>query len=1126
MLGFVALLVSPLMGLCAFGAAEVVSDPIQIPLSESPTDSGSRAGTLGRSSDDLKVGFASPPSAARPRFYWFWLGGSMTKEGIRADLEAMHDVGIGGVLMMNAYPTSPLSITCMGDQWWDLLTYANTEAKRQGILFGTHNCPGWSTSGGPWNTMENSMQKVVFSEQTVQGPSADALRLARPEIDSKFDYYRDIAVLAVKNAKAQSVPTADIVDLSGQMDEQGLLKWRAPEGVWTIYRFGHTTTGHKNGPPIEGGQGLECDKMSREATKIHFEGYAKKIIERMRPLVGETFHNLELDSYEAGKQNWTPKFREEFQKRRGYDLIPWLPVLAGCTVGSSDQTARFKWDMEKTISDLFIENHYQYLAELARQQGVGMDYEAYGGPFDPLGAGGAADMPMGEGWTGSAGWGTVNFAVSAAHTHGRPLVGCEALTSTPINSQWKQTPYSIKAFADRAFSMGINMMVLHCYAQQPWEHVRPGMTMNFWGTQFSRTQTWWDFSRPWFDYLARCQFLLQRGMPVVDICVLGTVSPGGIPADCKTDFCNDETLSRMTVKEGDLVLPDGMRYRLLLLPSNRQIPLESLKEIERLVKAGAAIAGPRPDRIPGLTNYPKQDEVLQKLAGTIWGNSDGSTVKDAFYGKGHVFWGLPVSEVLTKLGISPDVVFRESRSAAGVLAGSLANGIEFNHRSAEGTEIYFISNQEDCYREVVASFRVAGKQASFWYPDSGKSEPVPVYEERDGRTVIPLRLAPSDSRFVVFQNTPGGDHLTRIIRTSGKDSGSAATLPPLRIAKAMASSKDKKTFVDLTDKVQALAQTGTLRITPDVFQQLTVDVLNVEKICIDYLVDDDQRMCYSHPNGTLQIPQGVPLSRDVDWEVSTSGGNTSLTVWQPGTYRVQWASGQSREINVNAVKESLPLNKDWAVAFKPGLGAPESVSLTELASLSKHSIPGVRYYSGISTYEKRFSVPDELRDAAIVTRLDLGIVKSVAEVILNGRNLGILWKPPFLVDVTGCLRAGENHLQIKVANTWPNRMIGDEQEPDDCAWSHVITWTHGDQPEPVGRSLSVIPNWVINKSPRPSTGRVTFSTWKFFNKDTPLLESGLLGPVKIDAAQRFTLESSSKSEAHKYSGTDSKPDGK
>jgi len=161
-----------------------------------------------------------------------------------------------------------------------------------------------------------------------------------------------------------------------------------------------------------------------------------------------------------------------------------------------------------------------------------------------------------------------------------------------------------------------------------------------------------------------------------------------------------------------------------------------------------------------------------------------------------------------------------------------------------------------------------------------------------------------------------------------------------------------------------------------------------------------------------------------------------------------------------------------------------------------------------------------------VTRLDLGIVKSVAEVILNGRNIGILWKPPFLVDVTGCLRAGENHLQIKVANTWPNRMIGDEQEPDDCTWSHVITWTHGDQPEPVGRSLSVIPNWVINKSPRPSTGRVTFSTWKFFNKDTPLLESGLLGPVKIDAAQRFTLESSSKSEAHKYSGTDSKPDGK
>jgi hypothetical protein len=215
-----------------------------------------------------------------------------------------------------------------------------------------------------------------------------------------------------------------VIDVSKLMAADGTLSWNAPAGAWTIYRFGHTTTGHMNGPPIKGGQGLECDKMSKEATEIHFNSYAKKIIDKMKPLVGDTLNNFELDSYEAGNQNWTPKFREEFKKRRGYDPLPWLPVLAGSTLSSPDQTARFQWDMKKTISDLYVENHYQYLADLMRENGVSMDYEAYGGPFDPLAAGGAADMPMGECWTGKMGWGSGN----------RPLI---PLRPSPIKrSRW------------------------------------------------------------------------------------------------------------------------------------------------------------------------------------------------------------------------------------------------------------------------------------------------------------------------------------------------------------------------------------------------------------------------------------------------------------------------------------------------------------------------------------------------------------------------------------------------------------------------------------------------------------------------------------------------------------------
>jgi len=1081
-------------------------DPKQLSSPPSPVVKPSASTTAGEPVT-LKD-FSTPPQPFRPRLYWFWMGGSMTKEGIRADMEAMKDVGVGGVLMMNVYPTSPLDITCMGERWWDLLTYANQEAQRNGILFGTHNCPGWSTSGGPWNTVENSMQKVVFSSVALEGPGQLKTPLKQAEVDARWNYYRDIVALAVKKVTG-GTPQSDVIDLSRHMDADGNLAWTAPAGSWTIYRFGHTTTGHMNGPPIKGGQGLESDKMSREATKIHFDSYAKKIIEKLQPLVGKTLNNFELDSYEAGKQNWTPKFREEFKKRRGYDPLPWLPVLAGCTLESVDQSARFQRDMDKTISDLYVENHYQYLAELCRENGVSMDYEAYGGPFDPLAAGGAADMPMGECWTGTMGWNTVVLAVSAAHTHGRPVIGCEALTSTPMHSQWKQTPNSIKAYADRAFAMGINMMVLHCYAQQPWDHVVPGMSMNFWGTHFSRTQTWWGSSRPWFDYLARCQLMLQQGKPVVDLLKLSTTAvdnPAG--TGYKTDLCNEETLARMTVQEGAFVLLDGMRYRLLLLPETRQISLPALKEIERLVRAGGAVAGPKPTGVPGLTNYPENDQKLQELASKIWGACNGTTVQENRYGKGRVFWGLPVSQVLARLGLSQDLRVTEAVSGFSVSAGQPAHGIEFNHRRTADAEIYFISNQEDCFREISATFRVSGLQPAFYDPETGNTTSVPVYEDKNGGITMPLRLDPSESRFVVFRPAEPKPHLVKVNFKPGTAGQSGPQLEPLRIYQVLGISADNKSSSDLTEGVRDLVRDGVLQLTPDLFAKVAEDATNsVAKMTIDYLVEDTRRMRVAVPQHSLQIPYGVPLSPNAAYEVSSGeDGSAVLTAWQPGTCTYQWSGASSRTIDVGEMRPSISLNKEWNVAFQPNLGAPDAIDLPELHSLSEHATPGVKYYSGTATYEKHFTVNSEQLAGSPAVLLDLGRVKSLAEVILNGQNLGILWKPPFQIDILKQLRAGENHLQVKAVNTWPNRMIGDEQEPDDCQWSHVISWPHGPVPDPVGRSLSIIPDWVINKTPRPSSGRITFCNWKYFTKDTPLLESGLLGPVLIRFGQRFELK--------------------
>ena len=282
-----------------------------------------------------------------------------------------------------------------------------------------------------------------------------------------------------------------------------------------------------------------------------------------------------------------------------------------------------------------------------------MDNEPYGGPFDKLTVAGTADMPMGECWTSDWGWTTLSPAVSAAHTCGKRLVGAEALTAQPIHSQWRQDPYALKAYADKAFCMGVNMLVLHCYAHQPWLHVTPGMTMSFWGTHFSRTQTWWGQSRPWFDYLARCQHMLQQGLYVADICRLN--GEAGEVSGYKADGCSEEVLlTRMAVKDGRIVLPDGMSYRVLVLSDRPALLPEVLRGVKRLVEAGTTVIGPKTVTSLGLRNYPDCDKEIKSLADELWGNCDGKTVTEHALGKGRAIWGKAAPQVLAEAGVLPD----------------------------------------------------------------------------------------------------------------------------------------------------------------------------------------------------------------------------------------------------------------------------------------------------------------------------------------------------------------------------------------------------------------------------------------------------------------------------------------
>jgi len=484
------------------------------------------------------------------------------------------------------------------------------------------------------------------------------------------------------------VQHADLVDLTARLAADGRLNWEVPAGDWTILRIGYTPTGRTNHPAPKEGTGLECDKLSRKAVEAHWAGMMDPLVKELGALAGTTLNNVLIDSYEVGSQNWTPEFRAEFQKRRGYDILPFLPVLAGHVVDSPDVTERFLWDFRRTIADLFAENYSGVFAELAHKNGMLYSVEPYGVcPTDNLQYGSYADIPMTEFWPGGGDGG--KLASSIGHLHGRKFIAAEAFTATPEQGKWLKDPFSLKRSGDSAWCNGVNRFIFHCYAHQPWTHptLYPGMTMGQWGTHFGRTTTWWEQSRAWMQYIARCQFILQEGLFVADVCFFAGddapngASSGNLPPSYDYDACSANDLQLMSVKNGRIVLPGGMSYRMLALPSGSTMTPATLRKIKELADAGALIVGSKPSRSPGLANYPGCDEEVKKLAASAKIITDKSP-----------------AEVLAGLNVSPDF---EAMNAPAPVA--------YIHRTIGDAEAYFVSSRRERPSSVECAFRVSGK---------------------------------------------------------------------------------------------------------------------------------------------------------------------------------------------------------------------------------------------------------------------------------------------------------------------------------------------------------------------------------------------------------------------------------
>ena len=832
-----------------------------------------------------------------------------------------------------------------------------------------------------------------------------------------------LGALPAQEAQQQNLPTIPpeglikpdtIVDLTTNIDAAGNLMWDVPKGNWTILRIAHSPVGTMNHPARPDGDGLESDKLNREATETHFHGFLAKLVADSDASARKAFVGAHIDSWEIGFQNWTPNFPEEFHKRRSYDMHRFLPALTGRYVESAEESERFLWDMRRTVADLLADNYATFLAELLHSNAMQLSIQGYGslgdGPFDDLVYGSRADVPMAEFWLGTNANPKLELhsVASEAHICGKKIAAAESFTSYPEFSAWREHPFMLKPLADVAFCEGINRLAIHRYAHQPWPDRAPGMTMGPWGVHYERTQTWWEQSKPWHEYLTRCQFLLQQGSFVADICYLtkegsyckppfrSALEPP-LPDGYDYDLISPEALLKnASVRDGRLVLPDGMSYAVLVVPNVDRMTPELLRRIRELVESGAMVFGPRPVKSPSLANYPKCDAEVEKLAAEVWSSCDGKTVKEHRFGKGVVMWGKGLDEVLGRAGASPD--FQTISASSGL-------PLAWIHRRVSGSDIYFVANWRDQPLAVDCRFRASSGEPEIWHADSGRFERPAEWWKESGATTVPLRFDPGGSLFVVFsEGAKGLDPVRSVTRNSQNETTA----------------------------------------------QLTFDAV-----------------------GKLQL----------------LGSKT-------GVYKVQMVSGKAFQTEIKSLPDPIPISGKWRLTFPTNSGAPASITLDALRSWSEHVDPGVKYFSGTAEYSISFSLSGNVFGPGRQLSLDLGRVAVIAEVKLNGKDCGVLWKPPYETDITAAAKAGENVLQIKAVNCWPNRLIGDEQLPPDCKWADSSK---------LEVPIAEWPQWLLEGKPSPA-GRHTFTTWKHWGKDSALLDSGLLGPVMIRVSEQRTLE--------------------
>ena len=508
-----------------------------------------------------------------------------------------------------------------------------------------------------------------------------------------------------------------------------------PKGQWRILRMGHTSTGHTNAT-AGGAKGLECDKFSRKAVEKQIDEWFGRFMQRPHHDVIRYMH---IDSWECGSQNWSPVFAQEFQKRRGYDILPLLPIYAGVPMTGGDQTLR---DIRLTINELVNEVFFQTAIDKARAYGVQLSSESVAPTMvsDGMEHYKYVDQPMGEFWLNSPTHDKPNDmmdAIHGGHVYGKNVIQAEGFTE--LRGVWNETPAMAKPLLDRNFAWGINRLFFHVNTHNPWLNKKPGMTLDGIGLFFQRDQTWFAEAKGFVDYVTRCQTLLQQGKPVVDIAVYtGEEMP-----------CRALTPDRLVP-----ILPG-------LFGAERMA-----SEHKRLANVGQPM-----EESPVGVRHSAGIIDLKDWINPLHGYQYDSMNKDALL---HQPFGYQALVVPVGLLISPATQQRINdlqRQGVQIINTpyheetihniardvELPEDIAYTHRQLEDGDLYFLSNQQNQQRTVEASFRAVGKEVALYNPVTDEWSSV-ANNNVNGRTKVTFTLPAYGSLFVRVLRTASPSH--------------------------------------------------------------------------------------------------------------------------------------------------------------------------------------------------------------------------------------------------------------------------------------------------------------------------------------------------------------------------------